>query len=74
MRILFDHNVPKKLRTLLPGHSVRTFWEMGWDTLKNGDLLNAAEVDGLAVMVTGDKTCRISRTSKDANWPSWCCR
>ncbi len=55
MKVLFDHNVPKKLRTLLPGHAVSTSRELGWDTLRNGDLLTAAEANGFEVMVTADK-------------------
>lgn len=55
MKVLFDHNVPKKLRTLLPRHAVSTSRELGWDTLRNGDLLTAAEANGFEVMVTGDK-------------------
>ena len=55
MKVLFDHNVPKKLRALLPGHAVSTSRELGWDTLKNGDLLIAAEANGFEAMVTGDK-------------------
>lgn len=56
MRILFDHNVPKKLRALLRGHYVSTSREMGWDTLKNGDLMSVAEANGFEAMVTGDKS------------------
>ena len=55
MKVLFDHNVPKKLRTLLPRHVVTTSRELGWDALKNGELLAAAEAQGFAAMVTGDK-------------------
>ena len=55
MRVLFDHNVPKKLRQFLLSHSVSTSRELGWDTLKNGELLEAAETGGFEVMVTGDK-------------------
>jgi len=55
VRILFDHNVPKKLRSLLPGHYVITSREMGWDILKNGDLMTVAEDNGFEAMVTGDK-------------------
>jgi len=58
VRVLFDHNVPKKLRSLLPGHYVITSREMGWDTLKNGDLMTAAEDNGFEAMVTGDKKIR----------------
>lgn len=37
------------------GHLVDTAKEKGWQELKNGDLLTAAERDGFQVMVTGDK-------------------
>ncbi len=55
MRVLFDNNVPAPLRRHLVGHQVDTAKEMGWQELKNGDLLTAAEQDGFQVMVTGDK-------------------
>lgn len=55
MKVLFDHNVPKKLRPFLPGHFIKTSRELGWDTLENGDLLKAGETNGYDVMITGDK-------------------
>ena len=55
MRILFDHNVPHKLRHFLVGHEVSTADEMGWAELENGELLRSAEEAGFAAMVTGDK-------------------
>jgi predicted nuclease of predicted toxin-antitoxin system len=55
LKVLFDHNVPRKLRRILQGHVVRTAVEMGWAELENGELLSAAEVGGFAVMVTGDQ-------------------
>jgi predicted nuclease of predicted toxin-antitoxin system len=55
VKVLFDHNVPHKLRRSLAGHDVYTADEMGWATLENGDLLRAAEESAFAVMVTGDK-------------------
>ena len=53
MRILFDQNVPSTLRNLLPGHDVRTAAEMGWSTLVNGILVDAAE----AGRFRGDDNC-----------------
>ncbi len=53
--VLFDHNVPHKLRASLTGHEVKTADEMGWAELENGELLKAAEDAGFAVMVTCDK-------------------
>ena len=55
MNILFDHNVPKKLRNALLGSTVKTAKEMGWTELKNGDLLRAAEIDKFELIVTCDQ-------------------
>ena len=80
MRLLFDHNVPKRLPTLLPGHEVITSRALGWDTLRNGDLLNAAETNGFEAMVTGDKNMSYQQNLDgrklalvilaDTNWPT----
>lgn len=43
MRILFDECVPWPLRNLLTGHECRTAQQMGWKSLKNGELLSLAE-------------------------------
>ena len=58
MRILFDQNVPRALRNLLPGHDVRTAAEMGWSILANGDLIDAAERGGFEAMITADRNFR----------------
>lgn len=55
MNVLFDANVPAKLRNHLPGHEVTRAQSLGWQELKNGTLLDAAEGAGFDVMVTGDK-------------------
>lgn len=80
MRVLFDHNVPKRLRLLLPGHEVKTSRELGWDMLKNGDLLSAAETNGFDAMVTGDKNMTYQQNLEgrslalvilaDTDWPT----
>ena len=54
MRVLFDQGTPAPLRQLLPGHEVSTAYELGWSTLKNGELLAAAEASGFEVLVTTD--------------------
>jgi hypothetical protein len=35
---------------------------MGWEELENGDLLDAAEKDGFAVMLTADKSIKKQQT------------
>ncbi len=42
MRVLLDECVPKRLRTELTTHAVRTVAEMGWSGIKNGLLLQKA--------------------------------
>jgi len=46
------------LRRSLSHHEVATAFERGWAKLKNGELLNAAEAEGFAVLVTTDSSLR----------------
>src|SRR2546428_14187889 len=55
MRVLFDQATPVPIRAFLIGHTVRTAAQQHWDTLKNGDLLTAAEREGFEVFLTTDK-------------------
>ncbi|MGA7686745.1 MAG: hypothetical protein WCC32_08570 [Terriglobales bacterium] len=55
MLILFDNNVPRGLARTLTSHQVVESRERGWQTLKNGDLLTAAEDAAFDVLVTSDK-------------------
>ena len=54
MRVLFDQGTPAPLRFVLSGHEVDTAYERGWATLRNGELLAAADAAGFDVMVTTD--------------------
>ena len=56
MRVLFDQATPGPIRRYLEGHDVRTAAQQGWDKLKNGELLAAAEADGFDVLLTTDKS------------------
>ena len=58
MLILFDQATPVPIRPFLKGHTVRTAAQQGWDTLKNGELLNAAEDAGFEMLLTPDKNMR----------------
>ena len=55
MRILFDQDTPAPLRKVLSGHQVTTAFELGWSTLRNGELLSAAESEGFAIFLTTDR-------------------
>ena len=55
MKVLFDEDVPHKLRLNVAGHDVSTTAYMGWSGLKNGELLRMAEASAFEVFVTCDK-------------------
>jgi Domain of unknown function (DUF5615) len=54
MRVLLDECVPRKLRSELPGHEVKTIVEMGWAGTKNGALLQRAAPE-FDVLLTVDQ-------------------
>jgi len=56
-RVLFDENMPRKLRRDLPRFFVRTAQEEGWAAFKNGELLRRAAV-AFDVLVTIDQRMR----------------
>ena len=51
MKILFDHNVPRRLRAHLPGRHIDTAKEKRWDEVSNRELLDDAEHAGYDVMI-----------------------
>jgi hypothetical protein len=55
MRILFDQGTPVPLRKYLKIHTVSTAYEMGWSTLRNGELLRVAAVQFDAFITTDQK-------------------
>ena len=65
MLVLFDQSTPVPIRPSLKGHTVETAWQRGWDKLKNGDLLKAAEEAGFEVLVTPDKSIRYQQNLKN---------
>lgn len=46
------------IRRYLPTHQVVTAFEQGWSTLRNGELLSAAETAGFDVLLTTDTKLR----------------
>ena len=83
MKVLFDQNVPHKLRTTLTRlttkHEIFTAAYMGWRELATGELLRMAEANGIELFVTGDATLRYEQNStryrlaivslSSDNWP-----
>ena len=58
MRILFDNGTPRGVAAALSHHAVEEARSRGWDTLRNGELLDAAEAAGFEVFVTTDRNIR----------------
>ena len=56
MKVLLDQNLDHRLRKPLGAREVFTTSYKGWEALKNGKLLDAAEEEGFDVLVTGDKS------------------
>ena len=58
MRVLFDNGTPRGVSAALTVHVVEEARAHGWDTLRNGELLDAAEAAGFDVFVTTDRKLR----------------
>ena len=58
MRVLFDNGTPRGVAAALSGDTVEEARSHGWDTLRNGELLDAAEAAGFDVLVTTDRNIR----------------
>jgi hypothetical protein len=58
VRILFDQGTPVPLRQFLTDHRVETAFERGWQLLRNGDLLDAAESNAFDCFITTDQNLR----------------
>ena len=65
MLIIFDQATPVPIRPYLEGHTVRTAAQQGWDKLRNGDLLTAAEEAGFDILLTTDKNMRYQQNLAD---------
>jgi hypothetical protein len=80
MRILLDQGTPVPLRAFLKNHTVSAAAEVGWDRLRNGDLLTAAEKAGFDMLLTTDKNLQYQQNLKerriaivvigDSQWPT----
>jgi hypothetical protein len=58
MRVLFDNGTPRGVAAALSGHTVEEARSHGWDMLRNGELLDAAEAAGFDVLLTTDRNIR----------------
>jgi hypothetical protein len=79
VKVLFDENMPHKLRRSFVRHEAVTVGFMDSNGLKNGELIKAAEEAGFEILVTGDKSLTYQQNLADRriaivtlsahNWP-----
>ena len=58
MRVLLDNGTPRGLAAALEKHVVEECRSRGWDSFRNGELLDASEAAGFDVLVTTDRNMR----------------
>ena len=64
-RILFDQNVPHRLARHLAPRQVALSVDLGWSTLSNGKLVDAAERAGFDVLLTADQNMAYQQNLTD---------
>jgi hypothetical protein len=65
LKVLFDQNAPRPLARFLTKHVVIRAAELGWEELKNGDLIRSAESAGFGCMITADKNLAYQQNLED---------
>jgi hypothetical protein len=65
MRVLFDNGTPRGVAAALADHAVEEARSRGWDTLRNSELLDAAEAAGFEVVITTDRNIRHQQNLKN---------
>ncbi len=66
-KLLLDENLPKKLKFRFgEGYEVLTVPDLGWQSLRNGQLLQAMNLEGIEYLITADKNL-----SYQQNYRKW---
>ncbi len=55
MKLLLDENLPKRLKEDFSDYEVFTVRELGWNGIKNGELLRLMIENGFNALLTFDK-------------------
>jgi len=55
MKLLLDENLPKRLKTDFATHEVYTILDLGWNGIKNGELLRLMVENDFQALLTFDK-------------------
>jgi predicted nuclease of predicted toxin-antitoxin system len=58
VKLLLDHCIDRRLAGILTSHDMQTSAELGWEQLRNGELLARAAQHGFDAVVTTDANVR----------------
>eukprot|EP01012_Entosiphon_sulcatum_P059056 TRINITY_DN83321_c0_g1_i1.p1 TRINITY_DN83321_c0_g1~~TRINITY_DN83321_c0_g1_i1.p1 ORF type:complete len:109 (-),score=15.58 TRINITY_DN83321_c0_g1_i1:280-606(-) len=61
MKLLLDENLPKRLKQHFEEHEIYTVRDMGWNGVKNGELLKLMIVAEFQVLITFDKNLQFQQ-------------
>lgn len=61
MKLLLDENLPKKLKLDFPEHEIYTVSEKGWNSKKNGELLELKMKENFDALFTFDKNLQFQQ-------------
>ena len=61
MKLLLDENLPKRLKEHFEEHEIYTVRDMGWNGVKNGELLKLMIAGEFDVLITFDKNLQFQQ-------------
>jgi predicted nuclease of predicted toxin-antitoxin system len=61
MKLLLDENLPKRLKEHFEEYEIYTVRDMGWNGVKNGELLKLMIADEFDVLITFDKNLQFQQ-------------
>jgi uncharacterized protein (DUF433 family) len=71
LKILLDESVPRLVKNSLPSWTITTVQELGWSSMKNGELLARANEQGFTILITADRNLRYQQSAL-VNSRYWC--
>ncbi|MEH3115246.1 DUF5615 family PIN-like protein [Pedobacter terrae] len=69
MKLLLDENLPKRLKEHFAGHEIYTVRDMGWNGVKNGELLKLMIADDFHILITFDKNLQFQQNFEKYTLP-----
>ena len=64
MKLMLDENLPKRLKADFAKHEIHTLREMGWNGIKNGQLLQLLIEHSFHCLLTFDKNLQYQQNFK----------